>query len=457
MREPTYILYEKMVVELSGFLLVGGEEEDDFSLAMDGSGNYIIPAASIAGALRAYLSASYSGIGRWFGERTDKESHGSESCVYFYDAICKDIEIEKRNGIQIDGALGTETNLFTQYVIGQGMTTELRMQAFLKDENECGIIKELLIDAAAGIQEGHLTFGAKKSNGGGIFNVIEIGNKILKTSNKADFMEYLKGPDFIFEQIKCNKYHASKACGIKDRVSKFTEFELTAEIPDGIIVKSDEKKASVRSAYGKREVNSVNVKKTVDGKLCYYIPSSTIKGALKGYGKKAGRYLGITEEETEMLFGGEVDGIKYRSHVRAQDVLLEDANTSICNRIQIDRWLGSIIEGANSNQEILSTKEGKCIHVRVTTDGEDKRKRNLLNALVFLALRDLGLGLVPIGSGSAVGLGRLNGKSLGIDGVTVPFSKQGVLFKNTSEDEEALKRKVLDWLEEVKTYADKKD
>ena len=84
--------------------------------------------------------------------------------------------------------------------------------------------------------------------------------------------------------------------------------------------------------------------------------------------------------------------------------------------------------------EILS-KPQKPLEIRVVVDqGLDERNKKIANAFAFLALRDLGLGLVRIGGGSSVGFGRLQGIDLSWNGNKAVFEKKRLNFGNAEND-----------------------
>ncbi len=450
------IFYGKIGLKLSSFLHIGGEEEKYFSLVTDGAGRFILPAAGIAGAVKAYLGSLGMDCSDLFGSGNTEKQRGTESRVYFYDGLCKNAVPERRNGIRLDPARGTveKGGLYTWYFIGQGMETELCMQAFLQTEAQREEIEKAFACIADGIAEKRLVFGAKKSNGAGIFQVIGTGSRILELTCARDFHAYLQGVSEMFSSIPMVKYQKGKESlyGQSGKESSVMEFELTAEIPGGLLVKGNEEKEYLPELNG-RQVNAVNVRKSVDQIKCCYIPSSTIKGAVRGYAGKVCHCMQIPQEKFVRLFGGETEKKKYRSHLQVQDVLIPEKESVILDRIKIDRWLGSVIDGAKMDQEVIYTKKGGTIKICVTTDLNDSRDRNLINALVFLTLRDMGLGLVSVGSGNSIGLGRLNGLTLRIRNTTLPFKEQGIDFQRAGQQGRDMEGLVTEWLREVKSYA----
>ena len=104
-------------------------------------------------------------------------------------------------------------------------------------------------------------------------------------------------------------------------------------------------------------------------------------------------------------------------------------------------------------QEVISTQNGNAIKIRVVTEETENQNSKLMNALVYLALRDIGLGLVTIGSGSRVGFGRLKGKELRIGNYKADFENMQIVFDEKEPTSAPLKAIVEEWLQEVACYA----
>lgn len=452
-----YVFYGKGKIRLASFLHIGGEDESSLNLVTDGGGQYILPATSISGSVKAYFRKKSFDTEHYLGWTDEEQGAGTDSKIYYYDAVCSHVQLEERNGIRMDAAHGVaeENGLFKQYFIGQGMETEICFQAFLDSEAECNDVQLFYTELFAGIQKGSLSFGAMKNNGAGIFQVIETGSKILNLADKKDFLIYLSGVNNVLRLLSYESWIKSEnEQPVFASVEKgITEFELTAEIPDGLIIKSGEILPRIRVGSDIRKVNAVNVTKEIDGSSCYYIPGSTIKGTVRGYAQKVCNTFGIPEEVMVQIFGGTPDRKVNRGYVKAHDVLVPQPQTTVYNRIKIDRWLGSVIKGAKMEQEVISTQNGNAIKIRVVTEETENQNSKLMNALVYLALRDIGLGLVTIGSGSSVGLGRLKGKELRIGNYKADFENMQIVFDEKEPTSAPLKAIVEEWLQEVACYA----
>lgn len=452
-----YVFYGKGKIRLASFLHIGGEDEASLNLVTDGGGQYILPATSISGSVKAYFRKKSFDTEHYLGWADEELGSCTDSKIYYYDSVCSHVRLEERNGIRMDAAHGVveENGLFKQYFIGQGMETDICFQALLDSEAECNDVQLFYKELFSGIQEGSLAFGAMKNNGAGIFQVIGAGSMLLNLSDKKELLLYLSGVNNVMRMLSLEPW------GKKDNEQPanlsaekgITEFELTAEIPDGLIIKSGEVSPRIRVGTDIRKVNAVNVTKEIDGSSCYYIPGTTIKGTVRGYAQKVCNTFGIPEEVMVQIFGGTPDRKVNRGYVKAHDVLVSQPQTTVYNRIKIDRWLGSVIKGAKMEQEVISTQNGSTIRIRVVTEEAENQNSKLMNALVYLALRDIGLGLVTIGSGSSVGLGRLKGKELRIGNYKAKFENRQIVFNEKDPASVPLKAIVEEWLQEVACYA----
>lgn len=425
-----YMYFFRIDIRLDSILRISGDGDDAYNLVTNGEGEYIIPSTGIAGAVKNYVNSAYPNeCARLFGDRDN------DSSVIYYDVICSNVNIEARKGICIDGRYGVAENkkLFTNYYIGQGMECELKIQCNVGKEDSA-IIKDIIGDVAAAIESGRIRFGAKKTNGAGIFAVKNAVYTCLDMTNDDDRRNYIDHNILsLFEQCK-DKLEVNSSS-----MDEWNSYILEARIPNGLIVKSGDREDGA----------SVNMSREIDNKAEYYIPASTIKGIVRSYSEKIAGYLDISHDKVTDVFGNdtsEKDEINAGS-VYADDCILRKAVTTKYNRIKVDRWLGSTISGAKAVDMVVSTEGNNTVSVRVSVDGskyrsEDKEKLwKYANAFVYLTLRDIGLGKLPIGSGDAVGYGRLEGVNLIINGRKCPID-----YEHKKVDASECESELIDFL-----------
>ena len=405
-----YVFYGKIDLTLKSVLRIGGEDDLSGMLAVNGAEEYIIPASGFTGAARSYLESVYGvkKVNEFFGfQFKDK---GSESKVIVYDAtfqLDEDNPFEERVGVKIDRKTGAgaaeQGNLYTQMYIARGAKASMFIEAYCSSVDE---FDDMFATIVGGIDQGLIVFGAKKTNGAGVFSAKGY-RKTLDLSNEADRRQFFRGID----QFDFSKDLLVETDIATDAMDVFT---LEASIPDGILI-SD--------GVGTDELNKVNMKHADD---TYYLPGSSIKGVLRAYARRIVSSLGIDESIVGETFGW--DG---NSDVKTGSVLVEDCELegkinapTVYNRIKIDRLTGGTFSGAKMTEGVLNTKENETVSIRVRLDHRYLKEDDLKAAqgLLFLALRDLGAGYIGLGGGNAVGHGRLRGKTLKVNDQSYSYS-----------------------------------
>jgi CRISPR/Cas system CSM-associated protein Csm3 (group 7 of RAMP superfamily) len=418
MKTFRYVLYGKIKLTLDSVLHIGGSDNTSFKMAVDSNGKYILPSSGIAGAVGHAVRKMVPEAAEFLGD-TDHDSK-----VYFYDAVCENAGIERRVGISIDDRYGTVGSgaLINMDYVSPGMRTEICMQGFASTEEELDIIKDIFKAAGTGLASGNILLGAKKASGSGRFAVRDrrqekpCGQSLLLDLTKAeDRRQFLKGVQACFDACKDLTVFPE----LPERA--WDTYVLEAETPYGILVAGGNPEDTADRVNMYRLIHEGNEKE-------YYIPGSTLKGLIRSYAYMAAAETGIDKAVLEQIFGsagkgldenGNMTGSQSRLFVR--DCLIRNPGKTIHNRIRIDRWLGSALEGAKMDTEVLYTKE-EPLRLEVYISGElEESVRNTANALVYLALRDMGAGLLPVGSNGSIGRGRLKGRSLWINGTECTF------------------------------------
>ena len=424
MRQFNRVIYGLINVHLKSALHIGGSDEEHFSMAINGNGEYIIPGTSLAGVVKHYLCPDST-------VRSEKAALlgdiDGESSIYFYDAILHHADVEERMGVRIDYKTGVaeDGGLYTNYYLAAGAKAQIRIQMFAKDENEAELERTMFHEIVAAIAQGKIRFGAKTRSGAGLLSVDYAYERDLDLTKEEDLDVYLEGPEASFALLDEKKN--GNQISLKDMADEGGNlWVLRADIPEGLIVRSGEKPDiadAVNMSHGGDETN-------------FYIPGTSLKGIMRSYTEKVVHTLGMQEKVLTDIFGAEPTdhNTKAASHILTQDIEIDHPKRTLYPRIRVDRVFGGTITGAKMCAEILS-KPQKPLEIRVVVDqGLDERNKKIANAFAFLALRDLGLGLVRIGGGSSVGFGRLQGIDLSWNGNKAVFEKKRLNFGNAEND-----------------------
>ena len=144
--------------------------------------------------------------------------------------------------------------------------------------------------------------------------------------------------------------------------------------------------------------------RTADGKLV--IPATSIKGVVRGQMEKIAKFKGLSETDIEQIFGKNSEKGKtgFLGQIHFFDAILEGGERPAQKRIHIDKFTGGVMYG----ELFAETPAYGKLKIRVDLEKEDKKAAGL----VLMALRDIGIGILPLGSGSNIGRGYISGSEL---------------------------------------------
>jgi hypothetical protein len=167
---------------------------------------------------------------------------------------------------------------------------------------------------------------------------------------------------------------------------------------------------------------------------------------LRDYSRRVIKAIGLNKSILTDLYGEEDNKAeKAAGRVKTEDCDILFPKKLVYNRIQIDRWLGGTIGSKKMDAEIIGTGK-EPVRIRIWMEqSRDSRMEKVGKALIFLALRDLGTGLITLGSGDSIGWGHLVGQKLTINGRTCIFEEDtasGHRFIRCGE----MENEVRDWL-----------
>lgn len=404
--------YEVIKISLisDSIIHIGSDVSEDLGIICDKNGNPYIPGSSIAGVIKSFLNKVNPNFEKYI------ENEKTESKLYFYDSFFKDYNKEMRSGIRQDyeygGAADSEKALYTEVYLSKGTKFDLLIEGFADDKKEKEEIRNCFFQIIYGIENKHIGFGAKRSIGAGEVSIVKNNKKkdikyiSWDLSKKSDLIKYLKGweeRNSYFLEMKEEDYKINE-----DSKNGYIDFILKGNIKDALLIKSS------NNDYLKegRLVDYINLKSNDK----YIIPGSTIKGMLRSYSSKILNTLEINFDETN-IFGDKAKekNNKKKSKVYTSDVFIEEEKESVYNRIKISRFLGSNMDGTKFDEIPISGKVEIKIHYERC---KDERINNIAFSLLFLCLRELGCGNIPIGSGASIGYGRIIGENIIINGTS---------------------------------------
>lgn len=369
------------------------------------SGQPFIPATGMAGAIREYFSYDASLQKTLFGMQ--EEENSSESKVQVTDGFFETagvytelrprVRIDRKTGTcqtrSINGGTASSGQKFEMEVISAG--SEFRFDIYLYEDKKEGY-QGALEQALTALHQGIIQFGGQKSNGCGYVSLKSVQKTVYDMRNETDRTQWVdesKEAEQIVTQITRNN-------GMRQN---HVRFELSGKTEGNILVKS----LFVKD-YDETAPDAENIR---NHKKEFIIPASSVKGAVRSQIEKICTYKGLAQDAVDKIFGksGDKEEDGRLGCVRFYDCIIGEVESNdrapSQKRIHIDKFTGGVMY-----QGLFSEKPaGGEIHIRVDlTDAADDRDK----ALVLLALRDIGIGMIPLGGGSSIGRGFIGGKKL---------------------------------------------
>ena len=367
-----------------------------------------IQAASIAGVFRAYHKKAYS------KERTDKlfgaRKHAEDENSYEYDSRLKisdgmflgnkdrKVLLELRPRVAINRETGTveaSKNIGTAIQSGHkfnmeyiGAGAKFSFEVYLYDED----FKEDVEDIFAAMHNENLQIGGQKSNGCGYIRLQSLKYRSFDMTKLEDRKLWA-----MEEALEDKQYE-----DILDELSSNSELQKKYEV---IVEGRTENELLVKSIavsdYGKEAPDAMNIRNAAKE---YIVPGSSLKGALRSQMEKIAGYLGQNQvildsfgEKGNSEKSGTIGNLSFYDTIVGEK---EDNDTAeISYRIHIDKFTGGVFQ-----KELLAEKNiSGNLRFKITI--ADRNNPDKTCGLLLMALRDLGIGTMNIGSGYSTGKG----------------------------------------------------
>ena len=383
----------KAKLELISPLQIGSGSADisDRDIIVNADGRPYIPASSFIGKLNAvvddYSFSKYLGIG---------QDHQSRLQLDDLEMDKNNFEISVRDGIRINN----KTNLvedgakFDYQVLEPGVCFNLNMYFDVNCEDDFENLKEW-IPRIVTMLKCSFFVGARQSAGSGELVANEITVMKYDFANKRDAIEYL------IDQDKADCKELSPGLDAVDN-SIFTIIgDFT--IPSSLIVRS-----YPDTPFGSDAVHLKSNNRPV-------LPGSSVRGALRARGERILNTIwedkSFTQQFIAAMFGyASVEKEKpytIPSHLRVNEVFIDEVASELQNRIQIDRFTGGTIKGALFDSMPLFQKSDQAQVKGLRID--IKKALDSQKGLMLLIFKDLYYEDLAIGGEKNVGRGCLKG------------------------------------------------
>jgi CRISPR/Cas system CSM-associated protein Csm3 (group 7 of RAMP superfamily) len=389
----------------------------------------LLTGASIAGALRNYLHEYNPKLGLatslFGGDREDDQSP-----LIVNDSIStKEIDIELRDGVKIDGKTGTAAtkakydfellSAGTQFPLFFELLIEKKHQDLQKQSEYENNLKQGLAIALSGFEKGEIAIGMKKRRG---FGRCKVDNwqvwefDLKNTQQRLAWLTFDR--DWASEYVipsndkKIEQIFGDIGDDQRDLFTITAKFSLVGSMlirsaeysehktPDAVHLKSkrnDESKSIISgtSLAGVLRHRAVRIVKTLNPNIV--IPEGKDR----------------QPEIIEKIFGFVAEDEKRKDVLKAQasrliveEKVIEKPTELVQTRIAIDRFTGGAMHGALFDaQPVFSGEVELKLELRNPKDKDNEYEIGLL----LLLLKDLWTGDLPIGGESSIGRGRLQG------------------------------------------------
>ena len=364
--------------------------------ALDGHSPFL-SGASIAGALRAYLSEL--GVSNTIFGGDKQQNAGEQSSLIVEDAIGimpENTLPERRWGNRINDESGTaEHNALFDYVLWPvGTRFPIRFELLLCEGDDHQRMNDELFSTLKGLSNGEIHLGARKQRGFGCVKVDQWKIREYNLQDKDDLQDWvLSGAGALSES-----YQAPLPSTTLEASSN--RFTLEARLqPLGSLI--------IRAGDGKDDLgaDATHLKRQkASGESELILSGNTLGGVLRSRCLRIAKTLGTDAKIVNQLFGNMENDHACASKLRVEESVIKGArNDLIQSRVRIDRWTGGAADSALFDAQPAFAGEDSNISIKLSIKKPERREVGLL----LLAFKDLATEDLPVGGESSIGRGRL--------------------------------------------------
>ena len=398
--DKKYFVKGKLRLLSPSIVASGDNVMADLQCIRDWEGNLILPATSLAGSIRHYLTKSAKDpkkIKHIFGSDDDNSEQSSFS---FYDAtaLSSDIKTELRDGVKLDNLTKTteKTGKYDYEVIPANNLFSFRMEVTVrKQESNIAFIEESLNFIIDQLVKGEISLGAKSTRGFGKIKLESVALLALDLTNNEGINKWV---NFAWD----GEWEGEK----RDFENEFSNYqvksnnlwEINFHIVDSLIIKMANSDID----------GSDSVSLTSQGNPI--ISGTSWNGAIRHALLNAGRELDCEKKMEDLVneLFGYVDlnnKTAQRSRIFFSESYIKNGKTSTSHHNKVDRFTGGVVNNALFDEEPVY---GGDVTLSVEIDSPKEYEIGLL----LLALKELHNGIQTVGGNSNIGRGRLEAKDI---------------------------------------------
>lgn len=364
-----------------------------------------IQAASLAGVFRDYYHRVYGKeyTERIFGKAASLEEGEQGSRIRFTDGSFNmdTVRMELRPRVKLNAETGTAAaeekkgcapesgQKFEMQYVGAGAEFSFTVYLFEDDAS----FHEGFLKCLSAIQAGTVQFGGQKSNGCGYLKLLQVlysSFDLRKEEERKKWFHEYDEEEQSYQIIELSKLPETEG-------NRAFDVWLYGKTESELLVKG-----TAVTDCGENVSVDMNIQ---NGRKDYIIPASSLKGAIRNRIQMITRYKNLNQELISQMFGkaaSEEEEGNTGLFCFYDTVIGEKADNDkadIRMRIRIDKFTGGVVNGGLFSQK--NTAGRLNMHVSIL-NGE---AANAACALLVLALRDMAIGEVTIGSGYSIGKG----------------------------------------------------
>ena len=421
-----YVIHTKMET-LAPIRIASGMDDGitDIIILKNKQGKAFIPGTSLAGVLRSAMKNIYGEevVAHIFGHI--KNNGGEQSMLNISDIILDGSELIYRDGVAIDTyrGVGKKGAKYDFEALDKGAFGELCIEMTVRNKqkpfditylhNDFAVSGDFYSEVIATIVDlltGGISVGSLTTKGFGL-----IGSKKPTELYCFDFTD--GAADKWLAYITESKLPKAFYIGSADKVAagNMNVFTIEADfaVSSSLIIRDYDEAQEINDANGKKDLKLAAVQMKSGADLI--IPGSSIKGALRSRAQKIIMSLsgGAVKEAqdfvaTLMGFADDSKACKSRLCVRESYISSKTLVSHRHSRNRIDRFTCSTIDGALFTEEPVWQRDKSLSPLKLSLSVN--QCSDVEAGLMLLLLKDLWLGMLPLGGGKGIGRGTLIGR-----------------------------------------------
>lgn len=318
---------------------------------------------------------------------------------------------------------------FNMEYVGAG--AKFRFEMYLFDESKRDDIEGLL----AAMHREQIQIGGQKSNGCGYMKLESVKRKVFDMASTEDRRLWA-----IEDELKEEEYtEILSKLSSKENTDQVNAFEITVNgcTEGNLLVKS----IAVPDC-GADAPDCMNLR---NAKKDYIIPGSSLKGAVRSQMERIAGYLDRPDivKDTFGYTGASPKDSK-AGNLTVLDTVVGDRKENdlaeLSHRIHIDKFTGGVMDGGLFHEKNVSGNLEFHISIK------DRNHPDRTCGLLLMALRDLAIGMMNIGSGYNVGKGIIDVRKITVKDLkngqkaVICYKKDGETVQGITDGDKIIER-----------------